>query len=224
MTLKRALLMSIVALVAYAPFAHAAQTPPVQQLTSPPTVQRTLPALQQRQDCTAFGTLTGVENEMEEMFVVMMAYLKMVQKEAREDAKLARQDAKTELTLKSAKIAQDNKSIDAQKREAQQKADTAMSAATNSLVMGVAQGLIQISGSPAAKGSTNAQDLQRFTATANGLKSDIARLRTEIVRNEALVKEGKSGAMSAADVERMKTQLDKGLQDVRNAKRSAKAC
>src|SRR6185503_4884781 len=47
-----------------------------------------------------------------ELFVVMMAYQKMMNKEAREDKKLQRQDKQLELAAKSEKLKKDNATID----------------------------------------------------------------------------------------------------------------
>ena len=210
MRLKLALLFSIVSLSAYASLTHAAQT---------------APALLPGSQCAAFGTLSDVDNLMGNLFAAMIAYQKMVNREAREDRKIQRMSKDVALAAKEAKINQDNKSIDQQKNEAQQKADTAMRAATLSLASGIAANVIQISGSPvASKGSTNAPDIQRFTASANALKSDIARLTTEIKRDEASVNVGNAPAMSAADIETMKAQLDRGQQEIRRARVTAKPC
>ena len=128
------------------------------------------------------------------------------------------------LAAKNAKLTEDNKSIDQQKREAEQKADTAMRAATISLASGISANAIQIGASASASKVSNAQDTQRFTASTSMLKSDIAKLTAEIKRDEARVNAGNTPAMSAADVEGMKTQLDKGLQEIRKANSTAKAC
>src|SRR6185503_1560937 len=99
-------------------------------------------------------------------------------------------DQRVELAAKEAKLANENDRIAQQKKEAQEKADTVMASATISLATGITSGAIQIVASPvASKGSTNAQDLQRFTVAAAGLKSDIAKLNTEIRRNDTLAKQ-----------------------------------
>jgi hypothetical protein len=86
-------------------------------------------------------------SEMAEMFVVMMAYLKMVQKEAREDRKIASMSKEYVMASKTEKLKLDIKSIDAGMQEAKEKADQAMQAAVTSLYMGIASGLIQVSAS-----------------------------------------------------------------------------
>jgi hypothetical protein len=209
MRFKLALLFSIISLAAYAPLSHA----------------QTRPVLQQRSDCVVFGTLTDTSDVMGNLFAAMIAYQKMMNKEARDERKLATADAKLELTLKAGKLAAENDRIAQEKKEAQEKADTAMAAANVSLATGITSAALQIVASPVvSKGSTNVQDLQRFTATAAGLKSDIAKLNTEIRRNDTLAKQGRAGTLSAADVERMKGPIEKGLQEIQKARTSVKAC
>ena len=89
---------------------------------------------------------------------------------------------------------------------------------------GISGNAIQIGASASASKVSNAQDTQRFTASTSMLKSDIAKLTAEIKRDEARVNAGNTPAMSAADVEGMKTQLDRGLQEIRKANSTAKAC
>jgi hypothetical protein len=79
-----------------------------------------------------------------EIFALMIAYQKLMNKEVREDRRLSRDDKKLELQLKEAKLEKDNKAIDAGMSEAKEKADIAMTAATTSQAIGVAQGTTQI--------------------------------------------------------------------------------
>lgn len=72
------------------------------------------------------------------MFATMMAYLKMVMKEAREDRNLARAEKELELGARGEKLGLDNASIEQGMAEAGEKADQAMDAATTSMVMGIA--------------------------------------------------------------------------------------
>jgi hypothetical protein len=78
------------------------------------------------------------------MFAVMMEYMKMVQKEARADRKITADSGKQALAAKSSKLAQDNAQIDAKMREAKEKAQNLMDAATTGMAMGVSQGLVQV--------------------------------------------------------------------------------
>jgi len=102
-------------------------------------------------------------------------------------------------------------------KEAQEKADAQMSAATTSLAIGVAQGLIQIAGSSSvyAKAPSD-QGALRLAGNATALKTDLARLSAELKRGDKRLPPG--------DVNRMKDQLERGLQDIRNAKKSARPC
>jgi hypothetical protein len=74
------------------------------------------------------------------IFAVMMQYLKMVQKEAREDQKMARAAGNISQTAKAAKLESDNKKIEKQMSEAGEKAQSLMNAATTSLVTGIGAG------------------------------------------------------------------------------------
>ena len=77
---------------------------------------------------------------MMELFVVMMAYQKMANKEIREDSKLARQDKDLATAAKEEKLKIDNAKIDQQKKEANEKADNAMTAAQTNLWIGIISG------------------------------------------------------------------------------------
>ena len=85
-----------------------------------------------------FGT--GSSDPVMELFVVMMAYQKMVNKDAREDKKIARQDKDLALASKEAKLKMDNAKIDQQKKEANERADNAMIAAQTNLWIGIVSG------------------------------------------------------------------------------------
>jgi len=75
-------------------------------------------------------------NSMGELFVAMMAYLKMVNKEVREDTKITRLNKQTELSAKESKLELDNSKIEQQKKEASERYEHAMDAATIELVLG----------------------------------------------------------------------------------------
>lgn len=97
------------------------------------------------------------------MFVMMMEYMKMVQKEAREDRKITADSGKQALAAKSSKLAQANAQIDAKMREAKEKAQNLMDAATTGMAIGVSQGLVQVGAagfpSQGATGSAPGQGL-----------------------------------------------------------------
>jgi hypothetical protein len=69
------------------------------------------------------------------VFMVMMAYQKMLNKEMREGEKLAKEDAKIELKQKEAKL--NNEKIDAMKKEADERNRNSMEAANTELKIGV---------------------------------------------------------------------------------------
>ncbi len=88
----------------------------------------------------------GQGESNDSIFALLMAYQKMLNKEAREDKKSAIRDAKTARDAKAAKLRSDDHAIEAQMREAQAKAQSAMDAATAALVTGVASGAQQVAG------------------------------------------------------------------------------
>ncbi len=85
-----------------------------------------------------FG-VRGADPTME-LFIVMMAYQKMMNKEAREDKKIASMDKNMALTAKEEKLKIDNTKIDQQKKEADEKADNAMTVAQTNLWIGIVSG------------------------------------------------------------------------------------
>lgn len=72
-----------------------------------------------------------------ELFIVMMAYQKMMNKEAREDKKMQKEDKRLELANKENKLKIENTKIDEQKKEADEKADNAMNAASTEMWIGI---------------------------------------------------------------------------------------
>jgi len=74
------------------------------------------------------------------IFVVMIEYLKLLQKDAREDRKIARSDAASNLRLKASKLDLEKEKIEAQKREAQERFDRAMEAANLAMWLGIISG------------------------------------------------------------------------------------
>jgi hypothetical protein len=90
------------------------------------------------------------------LFVVMMEYLKLLQKEAREDRKMARTDADLSLAAKAGKLDQEKSKIEAQKREAEERFEHAMTAANLEMVLGVVSNTASVgaagSGASGAKG------------------------------------------------------------------------
>ena len=85
-----------------------------------------------------FG-IGGADTAME-LFIVMMAYQKMLNKEAREDKRIASMSKEIALTANEEKLKTDNVKIDQQKKEADEKADNAMTGAQTNLRIGIVNG------------------------------------------------------------------------------------
>jgi hypothetical protein len=84
------------------------------------------------------ATLGGTTiEEADSLFGVMMAYQKLAQKESREDRQLARSSPSLELQSKAGKLGLESSKIDAGKKEAAERFDQAMQAATSELVLGL---------------------------------------------------------------------------------------
>lgn len=92
---------------------------------------------------------------MGDLLMVMMAYQKMLAKEARDDRKMQTDLRRLMLAGKTEKIKLDNQAIDRGMQEAKEKAEIAMNAATVSLVTGIVSGSIQV-----AAASMSFQDKQ----------------------------------------------------------------
>lgn len=81
----------------------------------------------------------GVQNlsSCASLFMVMMEYQRMLNKEAREDRNISTMDRRQRLSEKEVKLKTDNKKIDQQMDEASQKADQQMTAAQTAFWLGV---------------------------------------------------------------------------------------
>ena len=81
----------------------------------------------------------GVQNlsSCASLFMVMMEYQRMVNKEARENRNISTADRQQRLTEKEEKLKNNNKQIDQQMEEASQKADQQMAAAQMAFWMGI---------------------------------------------------------------------------------------
>lgn len=80
-----------------------------------------------------------------DLFMVMLAFQKMQDKEARGDQKLQAYQKKRMLASKEEKIKLDNQRIDQEMKEAAEKSDRAMSAAVTQLITSAVSASIQIS-------------------------------------------------------------------------------
>jgi hypothetical protein len=75
---------------------------------------------------------------------VLFELQKMASKEAREDAALSAEIRQAQIARKGAKLQNDNKTIDAQMAEAEEKAKNAMDAAITALETGIVSGALQV--------------------------------------------------------------------------------
>ena len=107
-----------------------------------------------------FGIGLGGADPSMDLFVVMMAYQKMMNKEAREDKKMQTQDKRLELAGKESKLKMENTKIDQQKKEADEKADNAMVAAQTEMWIGIVSGNTVI-----ASGISSQQSNQKTSST-----------------------------------------------------------
>lgn len=83
-------------------------------------------------------------SEMGDIFATMMSYLKMVQKESREDRKIQGMSNQAELAMKESKLELEKQKIEQMKTEAGERFDHAMDAATTEMVTSVVSGVAQI--------------------------------------------------------------------------------
>lgn len=95
---------------------------------------------------------------MDELFVCMIAFQKMMNKEAREDRQVKSHMRRLMLADKAEKLKMQNEAIDQGMKEAREKADIAMSAAVTGMIIGIAQGLIQIGAAASSFSGKNDQD------------------------------------------------------------------
>ena len=68
-------------------------------------------------------------------------------------------------------------------------------------------------------GASDEQRLQRFTANADMLKKGLTKLNEEVNRLRDMLNSGKIDSVPQDHCEKLKTQLDNSLQQLRNTKR-----
>jgi hypothetical protein len=78
------------------------------------------------------------------LFVVMVQYLKLVDKEARENHRLDKYNERLALASKAGKLDLEKTKIDAEKREAEERYDRAMAAAEAQMKLGIASAASQV--------------------------------------------------------------------------------
>jgi hypothetical protein len=183
------------------------------------------PADQRKIDCAVAGQLASSASLIGDISMILFEYQKMAASEARSDNKIDMRSKEIALQQKSAKLASDNSQMDAQKQEADRKADNLMSAATVSLAVGIASASAGAFPDLASAYPHNVQDLQRFMSASDGLKRDLARLRDEVKRSHDLAKgASKRAGISTPDVDRMIGQLAIIERNLNTAKRTARPC
>ncbi len=88
--------------------------------------------------------MTGGGDPAGGLWAVMIAYQKMLNKEARAERKTSRSDAAVEEKLKESKIAHDNKAVDQQMQESREKYDNSMQAANTQSATGISSSSAQV--------------------------------------------------------------------------------
>lgn len=120
---------------------------------------------------------TAEINRTGKLFMVMIAYQRMMTNEARQNSKMATTNKQLQLTGRENKLNIDKEKIDQQKKEAKEKADNEMNAAQVNLWMGI------VSGSSAMTGNNNGQSNQKITPVhlSPGLiqKNDSSKMKTK---------------------------------------------
>jgi hypothetical protein len=120
---------------------------------------------------SAMGTMDGGFGEL---FTVMLDYLKMAQKDAREDKKIARASKEISMQGFQAKIELDNKAIDKGMAEAHEKAELLRSQATASLASGLISAAVSIVASGVSLGAAMNTSSAQSTLSAAEKGSDAA--------------------------------------------------
>ena len=150
-------------------------------------------------------------NSMGDLFVAMMAYLKMVNKEVREDTKIAGLNKKTELSAKESKLELENAKIDQQKNEASERYDHAMDAATIEMVLGTMSTAAASASSIQYQAGSNAK-----TTSVKPTKIDSPRLINSQVyqKDKNIIKEQTGTEASEAQKKAQKDAIQKLLDQL----------
>ena len=130
--MRKITLSLVVVLIAAGPAAAAPAETQVAGPKPPAVPAAALPTAEQCQAPTAVNA-----DACNSLFATMLEYQKMMNKEAREDRRLQRQERASALDAKAGKISLDNKAIDQGMQESRDKADTAQRSATTSIAIGV---------------------------------------------------------------------------------------
>jgi hypothetical protein len=119
-------------------------------------------------------------NKAGELMIIMMAYQRLLNKEAREDKKIAGENKRLAMIAKEEKLKADNAKIDQMKQESQEKADNKMTAANNELWIGIVSGNYTLA---AAGGFEQGKTKQQVNNNAFP-KVDSPKLRLTNINNE----------------------------------------
>ena len=148
-------------------------------------------------------------NEMDlsgSLFAVMMEYQRMMNKEAREDRRLQRQDQRMELAAKEEKLKTDNKSIDQGMKEAKEKADNAMTAAQTNMWIGI------VSGSAAIGSNTAVSSSSRLNPKIQP-KDSSNKLNVQASQREMKVKQAQQQADKAGEEKKASEDHNQRIKD-----------
>ncbi len=113
------------------------------------------------------ASFTGGASPVDNLWAVMLAYQKMLNKEAREERKTSRSDAAVEVKLKENKMALDNTKIDQQKQEANERYNNSMQAANTQSSTGISSSSTQVTNN---KAQVKQDSLKQKTATGGESK------------------------------------------------------
>lgn len=132
----------------------------------------------------AASVALGRKATLDSIFQVLWQYQKVVVKEARQDAKATQGTAAVSLNATATKLSQQNAAIDQGMRESAEKAEIAMNAAIVGLVIGIAQGLIQIGSAVAGQGSgAQGSDLAAVAVASRAVESTLPPAAIETIRS-----------------------------------------
>lgn len=173
----------------------------------------------QRVDSTVLGELNSVEGSMGAIYQALLDMLKQsfeMKKDRLEEAKV-----QSEQKRRAAQEA-----TDAKKREIEEKSqaakgawNTAFVAAMSSCTAIVGEVATTSDSIQALYGAPDEQRVQRFATNADVLKKKLTKLNGEVNRLRDMLNSGKIDSVPKDDLEKLKTQFDNSLQQLRNTKR-----
>ena len=172
-------------------------------------------ALRKRAAAAAAGQVEG-------LLAVVLDYQRLAGKEAREDRRAAQLARKAGADGKAAKLGVDQQAIDQQMAEAEQKADAAMSAATIAMTTGIVSAAASVASAAAAGAGAGAAPEEDVRASA--LARGVDQLKANLTAKLAAVKSGGQGGLSAAEVQKVREQLEETLRGLIRSKDAPSDC